>query len=807
MPSSGTPAPSPVVEGVGAAARVARTAAVEGWLVRLLPPVAGIALLATGGLGRGECLRHTDLDLLLVHTGQPDVNDIADAVWYPVWDSGFGLDHSVRTVPEVLSVARDDVKAALGLLDARLIAGDAALADRVRDAVRADWRRHASTRLAALRDLTAARWERHGELAYLAEGDLKESRGGLRDAAVLRAVAHTQAIPPPRRAVTDAYRRLLDTREAVHTAAHRRLDRLVPDILPPTAALLAGAGLRSAEPGADLALELRRQVSDDARTLGYAVDDAWRAAERWRGGRPRLGRRGQPARRPLAPGVVEQNGEVVLARAALAPELLDQALPVRTVAAAARSGLPVAAATLEWLAATFPRLPEPWPASVREAFTTLLGAGPGLVDAWEAADRYGLVTRWLPEWALVRNLPHRSPVHRFTVDRHLVETVALATAEARTVSRPDLLLLAALLHDLGKGVVIDSPVDAEPVEGATGEPAGEDHAVAGIEVARAVTRRMGLPDADAATVVTLVHQHLLLPETATRRDLSDPRTVQAVAETVGDTATLDLLAALARADARAAGPAAASPWRMRLVGELVDRVRALLSTGTVPPAAPPEPAAVSLAGGPIPAIRTDPERVTVVAPADAGLLAAVAGCLAMHRLTVQSADIYPVEPLAPGTGQTSTVAGGDETRLAAVPGGAALVAVTCRVRPEFGRGPDPELLTADLRRAVRGDLPVAERLAARARGYRRDAAAAPQVLWHDDAATGAVVLELRADDGIGLLYRVADALAGTGAWVRAARVATLAGAAVDAFYLVGDWPDAEVRGKVEGAVLAAARTD
>jgi [protein-PII] uridylyltransferase len=573
-------------------------------------------------------------------------------------------------------------------------------------------------------------------------------------------------------------------------------------------------GADGAGPVVDPALEVRRQVSDDARTLGYALDDGWRAAERWRAGRSLLGGRGRPTRRPLASGVVEQNGEVVLARAALAPERLDQALPVRVVGAAARSGLPVAAATLEWLAATFPRLPEPWPRPVRDAFAELLGAGPGVVDAWEAADRYGLVTRWLPEWELVRNLPHRSPVHRFTVDRHLVETVALAAAEARAVGRPDLLLLGALLHDLGKGVPT-----------AEGGAPGEGHAEAGVGVARAVTRRMGLPAADADTVVTLVRHHLLLPDTATRRDLSDPRTVRAVADAVGDTGTLDLLAALSRADARAAGPAAASGWRLRLVAELVDRVRALLSTGTVPRSAPPEPAAVSLAGGPIPAIRTDPDRVTVVAPADAGLLAAVAGCLAMHRLTVQSADVYPVQlngddadkddadkddadkdDADKDDADTDNTDKRDvERRLSVVPAGPSLVAVTCLVRPEFGTGPDQELLAADLRRAVRGDLPVAERLAARARGYRGSApAAAPRVLWHDDAATGAVVLELRADDSIGLLYRVAAALAAAGAWVRAARVATLAGAAVDAFYLVGDWSDASARSGVEAAVLAAA---
>lgn len=807
------PAPGPPeVPGIGTAARAARTSAVDAWLRSLLPPVPGVALLAVGGLGRGECLRRADLDLVLVHTGRPDVYRLADAVWYPVWDAGWGLDHAVRTVPEALRLAADDVKVALGLLDARLVAGDQALAMRVRDVVRVDWRRHTGSWLSALRELTTQRWDRHGELAHLAEGDLKESRGGLRDAVVLRAMGLTQAVPTPWAAVSTAYRHLLDTREALHAVAHRRLDRPVPDLLPSVAGLLRAASTdRDPGPdGDDPVLALRRAIADDARTIGYAIDDAWRAADRWRAGRSRRPGRGGPVRRPLAAGVVEQGGEVVLAREALTGgDRPDPALSVRTVAAAARYGLPVAAATLDRLASTGGPPPEPWPPGFREAFAVLLGAGPGLVDAWEAADRYGLVTRWLPEIGVVRNLPPGNPVHRHTVDRHLVQTVVCAAAQARTVARPDLLYLAALLHDLGKGV----------------DPA--HHAVAGAALAAPVVRRMGLPAVDARTVVRLVRHHLLLPDTATRRDLSDPRTLRAVARLVPDTGTLDLLAALSRADAQAAGPLAASEWRMRLMDDLVGHTRALLRSGEPPRPAPPDPALAALSAGPVPEVRVDGDTVCVVAPAGTQPLAPVAGCLAMHRLAVVGADVHPLTggadesggsgPGGDGAPAGNGGAGGADGSGAAAgaggaqpPAGSAPVAVVCRVRPEFASRPSTELLAADLRRAVQGTLPVAERLAARARGYlgRQPAggASGPSLLWHGDA-TGAVVLELRAADAVGLLYRVASALAGIGAWVRAARVDTLGPDAVDCFYLVGDWSRADRRAEVERAVLAALPTD
>ncbi|MER7456173.1 [protein-PII] uridylyltransferase [Micromonospora sp. NPDC126480] len=737
--------------GIGAAARAARAAAVDRWLAGLLPEREGVALVAVGGLGRRQCAPYGDLDLLLLHAGVPGVDELAAGIWYPVWDAGLRLDHSVRTVAEALSVAQDDVKVALGLLDARFVAGDEALAGQLVRTAADHWRRTAVRQLPGLREITAARWQTHGELAFLLEGDLKEAAGGLRDVGILRAVAMAGVTDALRPAVRAAHLRLLDTRDALHTQIGRRLDRLLAQERDGVAALL---GLRQLQPDAapgDEGDALLRRVASDARTVSHALDDAFRAAERLRAGR-RRGTTGQSVRRPVARDVVEHDGELVLARTAIGARP-DPSLSLRVAAAAATTRLPIARATCEWLATYCPPLPAPWPAEARAALITLLGAGPGLVAAWETCDRYGLVDGWLPEWTRMRSLPQHNPVHRFTLDRHLVQTAYEASRHTRDVDRPDLLLLAALLHDAGKGLP-------------------GDHSVVGAPVAEAVAARIGLPEPEVALIGTLVRLHLLLPDVATRRDLADPKTIADVAARVGDTSTLDLLHALVRADAAATGPAAWSDWKGRLVAELVARVRTTLDTGVLPEPPAPDPALVA---GPLPVVHLTGDRVAVAAADRRGLLATVAGCLALHRLDVIAADASSVD-------------------------GRALVEF--RVQPRYGLAPDPIALSADLRRAVTGDVSVIQRLRGRALAARAEGAA-PRVVWHREAATDAVVLELRAADAAGLLYRVAGALDEAGAHVRAARISTLGADVVDAFYLVGGWPGEDERARVEAAVLAA----
>jgi [protein-PII] uridylyltransferase len=728
---------------IGAAARTERAAALDAWLAEIFPShLPGVSLIAVGGLGRRDMAPYSDLDLVLVHNGTAGIDRIASALWYPIWDAKLGLDHSVRTLPEALSVACDDVKVALGLLDARHIAGDPALSAELVAATADQWRRTAVRLLPQLKEIAAARWATHGELAFLLEGDLKEAAGGLRDVTILRGVGRAGVADTMRPAVRAANLRLLDTRDALHLAVGRRVDRLVAQERAAVAELLE----------LDDGDALLRRVAGDARTVAHALDDAWRAADRLSNGRRRGSPPGSPIRRPVARDVVEQDGELVLARTAIGP-VPDPSLSLRVAAAAAGAQLPIARATCEWLAAFCPPLPTPWPPAARAALVSLLGSGAGLLPTWEACDRYGLIDAWLPEWARVRSLPQHHPVHRFTLDRHLVQAAYEASAYTREVERPDLLLIGAFLHDVGKGL-------------------DGDHSVVGAPVAAEIATRIGLPPADVATIEKLVRLHLLLPDVATRRDLSDPVTISTVAEAVGDAGTLDLLHALAQADSHATGPAAWSDWKGRLIADLVQRVRTALDTGALPDPPAPDP---ELLDGDLPAVHLDGDRVAVAAADRRGLLASVAACLAMHRLDVLACDASTVD----GRG-----------------------IVEFLTQPRYGSPADPVALAADLRRVAAGDVSVTQRLRARAmsqRGY----AASPRVVWQRGAATDAVVLELRAADSSGLLYRVATALDEAGAEVRAARISTLGGDVVDAFYLVGAWTDPAARAQVESAVLAA----
>ncbi|MGW9401034.1 [protein-PII] uridylyltransferase [Streptomyces sp. NPDC055642] len=727
----------------------------------------GVSLVAVGGYGRAELSPRSDLDLLLLHDGgDPQaVATLADRLWYPVWDLGLALDHSVRTPAEARRTAGEDLKVQLGLLDARHIAGDLGLTTALRTAVLADWRNQAPKRLPALREMCEERAARTGELQYLLEPDLKEARGGLRDVTALRAVAASWLADAPREGLADARRRLLDVRDALHLTTGRATDRLALQEQDQVAAEL---GILDAD-------ALLRQVYEAARVIAYAADVTWREVGRVlrsRAVRPRLramlgGGKTAPERSPLAEGVVEQDGEVVLARAAR-PER-DPVLPLRAAAAAAQAGLPLSLHAVRRMAAGARPLPTPWPAEAREQLVTLLGSGPPTVQVWEALEAEGLVNRLLPDWERVRCRPQRNAVHLWTVDRHLIETAVRASEFTRRVHRPDLLLVAALLHDIGKGWP-------------------GDHSVAGEVIARDVAARIGFDRHDVTVIATLVRHHLLLVETATRRDLEDPATVRAVAEAVASQGTLELLHALTEADALATGPAAWSSWRASLVTDLVKRVSAVLS-GDVPddpaaaaPTAEHERLALEAVatGAPVLSLRAqtdppaepsgDPEplgvELLIAVPDQAGVLPAVAGVLALHRLTVRTAELRALD-------------------LPAGVDGSVLL-LDWRVAAEYGSLPQAARLRADLVRALDGTLDVAARLAERDAAYPRRrgvVAPPPRVTVAPAASRHATVIEIRAQDAPGLLFRIGRALEDAGVRVRSAHASTLGANAVDAFYV------------------------
>lgn len=731
--------------GFGPSRRQALTELTDDWLRDLFDASGagelGCALVAVGGYGRGDLAPASDIDLLLLHpstVAADRVASAADAIWYPIWDSGLRLDHSVRTPGQARRLADQDVRVVLGLLDARTVIGDDRLTVETRSGVLGDWRAMARTRLADLRAGVEERIGHHGELAHLLEPDLKESYGGLRDLTVMRALAASWLISPPQNSLTRARLTLLDARDALHLSTGRATDRLTQQEQPEVARMLGYADED----------DLLRAVCSAGRTIEFVSSVAWgrvreqlkrRSVSRLR----RFRRAGERA--PLAEGVVVQDDEVVLAAQARPDR--DPVLVLRAAAAAAQSGLRLSGHTVDRLAQQSAPLPVPWPRQARENLVSLLGAGRAAVPVWESLDQADLISRLIPGWETVRCAPQRNPVHRFTVDRHLVETAVEASAHARKVARPDLLLVGALLHDIGKG-----------------RPG--DHTVVGVGLVGDLAPNLGFGPDDTAVLVQLVRHHLLLPEVATRRDTDDPATIAAVAAAVGTAEVLDLLHWLTVSDAAATGPAAWSPWKANLVDVLVCRTRAALTGGEVviQPALDDVPeslwtgTAVEVlieAGG-----ETD-LTVTVAAPDSVGLLSRCAGGLAVNRLSVREASS--------GTRGARAV-------------------IRWAVQTQFGEPPAPDRLAADLRRAVGGELDLARRLNERERAYadRDGARPEPVVALVPGASSRTTVLEVRAHDRAGLLYWITSALARAGVSVHGAKVSTLGSEAVDVFFLTDD---------------------
>jgi [protein-PII] uridylyltransferase len=740
--------------------RAALSTLTDQWLVELFEASgaaqAGATLVAVGGFGRRELSPGSDLDLVLLHPGG-SISEVADRLWYPIWDSGLRLDHSVRTVAEARRVAATDIKVVMGLLDARTVAGDEAPTAALKASVLADWRALAPRRLPELHAFVRERTTSSGELAHLLEPDIKESYGGLRDLTVLRAVAASWVTDAPHGELAPAKELLLDGRDALHRVASRPTDRLSKQEQGPVARSLG-------MPDADVLL---REVSAAGRSIAVASDITWHTVDRIVRSRPKLGfkrltKRG-PHRVPLADGVVLQDGEAVLAADARPDR--DPTLILRAAAAAAQTGTLLSRHAVARLAAESPPMPVPWPAPARDALVSLLGAGRSAVPVWESLDQAGVITALIPYWDVVRSAPQHNPVHRYTVDRHLLEAAVQACAFTRDVHRPDLLLLGALLHDIGKG-----------------RP-GTDHTEVGIGLVAEIAEHLGFGAADSQVLVEMCRHHLLLPETATRRDLDDPQTIQTVAQEVRTAEMLELLAALTKADALATGPLAWTSWKQSLVTELVDRVRGQLAGEELPvePRLSEDQLAMASGEG-VRVLLQETESgydITVGAPDSMGLMGLVAGVLSMHRLEVRSAVTMVI-------GHRAIEVWG--------------------VNPLFGDPPAVDRLREDIRRAILGQLDVSGRLARREESARTADApmtAPPRVDIVAGASSRATVMEVRAHDAPGLLHRVCTAIAATGTDIAAARVSTLGSEAVDVFYLVdrhGDPLDAELAEAVGEAV-------
>ncbi|WP_419842255.1 [protein-PII] uridylyltransferase [Candidatus Poriferisodalis sp.] len=696
---------------------------------------AGVALVAVGGYGRGELCPGSDIDLLLVHD-DIDTGSFADRIWYPIWDEKLKLGHAVRSLAATLELAASDIDTATAIADARHLAGDELLTERLINGVKADWRDNATQRLEALQRAVRRRHSRNGEVAFLLEPDLKAGRGGLRDAHAIRwaRLAGAQLPSADTERLDAAYRTLLRIRTELHRTVGWRSDVLSADDQDGVAERLGAADADA----------LMAEVAAAGRIVAFLSDQLWSSVAR------------QQAERVVpevdVAGLSVRDGELVID----GDPATDVVLVLHAAVQSARGNVPISRASLDKLSQRQAQFPDPWPQGARSLFVELLRCGHKAVGVIETLDYFDVWTRVLPEWAPNRHRPQRSRYHRFTVDRHLLEAVAEAARLTHRVARPDLLLMGALLHDLGKGYP-------------------GDHTQAGMRLAGPIARRCGWRPDDADTLVRLVQHHLLLTDVATRRDLDDPLTVATVARAVQTSEFLELLAAMTEADCLATGPMAWGDWTASLVTTLVELTAEHLSGADPAPSLHhrlhrrllTEEVMELMAAGDT-AMRVDNDVLTVVAPDERGLFSRAAGVLALRGLDVLQADAY------------SSPAGMAVSSFRIVP-------------PETPV--DWERVVFDVRRSLRGHLALEARIAERARVYRRRRAlaatrAATSVTFDAASATGATIVEVRTEDHIGVLYKLTRVLAEMGLDIRSAKIQTLANEVVDSFYVVG--PDGPV---------------
>ncbi len=739
-----------------------------------------------GGYGRARLLPHSDIDLLIVHDGRRDAEGLAaltEPILYPLWDAGLEVGQAVRTPEESIEAARERLEDTTAVFDLRLLDGDATLVEPVAAEVIGTARADPEGFAERLRAAAALRHERYGATARLLEPELKEGQGGLRDVAALgwMGIAYGGSLeaagllrPREGEAVHAAEDFLTRVRSALHLETGRRADRLTLERQPSIARAM---GFED-EPGLIAEDGLMRSLFEHARQVSFV--SAAVAERRYFAHDP-----GGPP--PSAP--------------------LDARALLEALALVAEADPPPPAPSLDAIEAAEVPNPVAWSPAIRDAFLRLLRADGRGVDALETLDRLGLLTRFLPAWEGVRCRPQRDPYHRFSVDMHLTATLlelgrmlgstdgddAMELEAVRQIEDRDGLLLGALLHDIGK-------------VGTGG------HVAVGARIADDTLARMGVEPRSRALAAFMVSQHLLLPDTATRRDLTDENLILDVAAVVGTPERLAALYLLAKADAAATGPAAWTPWRRALIRELVAKVQRFFDRGqmgtelavalaerveelrdrlvdepeaevdrfvlrmprgyflSVDPARAAEHYATvapeigsrevrtawAPGGGP------DTYELLVVAGDRPGLLSWIAGSLALAGLSILTAQVFTTED-------------GVAADLFEVEG-----AFEAQVDERRWRA-----FRTTLRQVLDGQVSLERRVADQRRHYP-SGVDAPVTVEVDNAASDFfTVIEVGAPDRIGLLHDITAALAELRLDVHLAKVTTYTGRVIDAFYVRG----------------------
>lgn len=535
-----------------------------------------IAVIALGGYGRSELYPSSDIDLLVLHDrrAKQAMQGVAEALLYPLWDAGFEVGHSVRGVKDAVAFAREDFHFQVSLLDARLLAGSqplfADLLNRYGKKV-LDGRRQNFVR--TMEAFKAERWAKFGSHTYMLEPHIKEGKGGLRDIQAMFWVAKGvfglkdadamqsagMLAAADRQTLEASWSMLARLRMGLHHLGRRKNDHLIFEYQEELATAFAyqdHGGMRAVE-------HFMREVYGHLQTVSQVTDLFFEHVLEVLG---MTG--GSSVEQQLERFIVSRGGTVRLA---------DKDAPVerpyllmRLFLQSGRTGMPLHHRTRQMITAHLDLVDDALRTSRRVArvFVELLVETPDVFPLLETMLATGLLTRYLPEFAAVESLAQHDLYHLYTVDRHQLQTVAELSCLRcdmpelfAEVHEKEVLYLAALLHDIGKG-------------------RQTDHSLLGAQMALAIGRRLQLSESACQTLAFLVQYHLYLPENALRRDFSDQEFIRQAAELIGTTERLTMLYLLSIADSKATGPSAWSNWKASLLGELYLTIKSRLDAGS-----------------------------------------------------------------------------------------------------------------------------------------------------------------------------------------------------------------------------------
>ncbi|MEZ5908050.1 MAG: [protein-PII] uridylyltransferase [Hyphomicrobiaceae bacterium] len=554
-----------------------------------------MAIVATGGYGRGLLAPGSDIDLLflLPYKQTPWGESVVEYVLYLLWDLGFKVGHATRTIDQCLKLSLADVTIRTSLLDTRLILGNEALYDdlvgRFRsEVVKGTTREFIEAKLAE-RD---SRHRRSGESRYRLEPNIKDGKGGLRDLHTLHWLACYIFDSGPGRSAVEAsifsqeeistYRKcenfLWTVRCQLHFMTGRAEERLSFDVQPVMAEKLGyvrRGGLRAVERFMKHYFLIAKDVGDLTRILCSALEvQQLRAApglnmllspQTWRM-RRQLRRttdfRIDNGRITVAASDVFKRDPLNLLRLFAHAERYNALLHPEAIRLLRRS---LRAITDEVRA-------EP---EANRIFLELLTSSARPDITLRSMNETGLLGRFIPEFGHVVAMMQFNMYHHYTVDEHLIRTVGvlseiekgdaaelhpLSTELIKTLRHRRALYVAAFLHDIGKG-------------------RAEDHSILGARIARQLCPRLGLPANETETIAWLVEQHLAMSMFAQSRDLNDPKTIRDFADIVQSPERLKLLFILTVADIRAVGPGTWNGWKGQLLRTLYYEAERLVSGG------------------------------------------------------------------------------------------------------------------------------------------------------------------------------------------------------------------------------------